>query len=620
MRKRRRIIFILSILILTAFTVICNRIQKEDAPDTIRFVCYADDGAGQQVSLFYDDGCYYAFLPSYSDLDSLRIEYAAGYRLFIDGELYGSGVECSRLSIDRTYSMSMTDSIGRNIASGELIIKRSENVPALSLNLTNGTIEEVHSDVPKKGYCFLIKADKSVDYYGEIKEIDGHGNSTWQQKKKSYNLQLSETADLLGMGSGNNWVLLANSFDESGLRNKIAFDFAKEIGVEFAVDSEYVDLYIDNVYYGLYLLAEKIEVGENRVDITDLEKENKAVNEFAMSRYPMNEQNTDGKIIRGYDTAMDPEDISGGYLFQVEHHYDRILEKKSVCYTDEMDFSLTSPKYASTGQIEYLSLYLQECENRLKNNDVSMIDVDSFAAYYLVHELFANTDNSSIFFYKEADSVDRRLHLCCSWDYDLAMGNSWRYPDANPEVLYRNSDNWFNYLYENEEFRKLLAQKYQALLDGGLLEEVDSRLSEYGDQIGSSFAMDKLRWKNIPSDSLWADESQLRFDSIDEHIAYISGFMSKRIPFLKSAWIDGQEYCRVSFLSEPGKSYKKEFYSVKKGEALECDPDPVPDGSGSEYQGYRFMGWYDAEGNEFSPENVINHDEDYAAAWENNNE
>ena len=43
---------------------------------------------------------------------------------------------------------------------------------------------------------------------------------------------------------------------------------AQDMGLQYAIDSAYVDLWLNGEYAGNYLLCEKIEVGENRVDIS----------------------------------------------------------------------------------------------------------------------------------------------------------------------------------------------------------------------------------------------------------------------------------------------------------------------------------------------------------------
>ena len=96
----------------------------------------------------------------------------------------------------------------------------------------------------------LMDTEGKTDYQGELDEISGRGSGTWFFEKKSYNLKLNGSADLLGMGAGKKWALLANVIDESQLRNKLIYDFAREIGSYsgFAPNCEHVDVYLNGTY------------------------------------------------------------------------------------------------------------------------------------------------------------------------------------------------------------------------------------------------------------------------------------------------------------------------------------------------------------------------------------
>jgi hypothetical protein len=69
------------------------------------------------------------------------------------------------------------------------------------------------------------------------------------------------------MGKNKKWSLLANCFDKTLLRNQTAFDLAKKLGVPFTPDYKVVDVYVDDVLQGSYLLVDSIEVSPTRVDI-----------------------------------------------------------------------------------------------------------------------------------------------------------------------------------------------------------------------------------------------------------------------------------------------------------------------------------------------------------------
>lgn len=294
-----------------AVLLFCVYLQEDDCADSLTISMKADDDITQKVRLYHSEGICYAFLPSYADFENMNIEYTPGCSLYLDGEYYNSDTPLSRLKTNKKYSMEIKNTFGITVYREKLEFVKADSVAALSITLTNGSIDDINEDktVSKSGYLTIINPDKSIDYSGNFKELHGRGNSTWTQEKKPYTLTFSEDTDLLGMGAGKGWVLLANSFDESGLRNKLVFDAAKDMGVKFAVDSEYVDLYINDEYLGLYLLAERVEVGKNRVDITDLSEKTQAMNNAPLSSYPQEEISVDGRTERFFKLPNNPEDI-----------------------------------------------------------------------------------------------------------------------------------------------------------------------------------------------------------------------------------------------------------------------------------------------------------------------
>ena len=87
--------------------------------------------------------------------------------------------------------------------------------------------------------------------------------------KRPYQLKLSAGRDVLGMGSGKTWILLANHGDASLIRNKVAQDLAAEYGLPYTPQSRFVDLVVNGEYLGNYLLTEKVQEGGRRVPLKD---------------------------------------------------------------------------------------------------------------------------------------------------------------------------------------------------------------------------------------------------------------------------------------------------------------------------------------------------------------
>lgn len=109
-----------------------------------------------------------------------------------------------------------------------------------------------------------------IDYkgYGRIK---GRGNSTWTNSpKKPYTIKLYEKASLTGLPKDKSWVLLANYFDPTQLRNSVASFISSKISyLEYTPHYKFVFLTLNNTPCGIYQIGEKLKIGENRVNIGD---------------------------------------------------------------------------------------------------------------------------------------------------------------------------------------------------------------------------------------------------------------------------------------------------------------------------------------------------------------
>lgn len=98
------------------------------------------------------------------------------------------------------------------------------------------------------------------------------GGSSRQFDKKSYKLVLDEKQSLLGMRTDDDWIL-ASLYDDAGLiHNKFSYDVWRDIASDNAVRKdggttmEYIELFCNNTYLGVYGLIERIDAKELSLD------------------------------------------------------------------------------------------------------------------------------------------------------------------------------------------------------------------------------------------------------------------------------------------------------------------------------------------------------------------
>ena len=248
----------------------------------------------------------------------------------------------------------------------------------------------------------LLKSDGYVGANISITDTDGsvlsdactikvRGNTTAFDSipKKAYTFKFSKKKDVLGMGKGKKWVLLANCYDPSLLRNYTAIDMARELGLDYTCEQQFVELWLDGSYRGCYTLYEPIQEGKDRVDI-------------------------------------DIESNGGKKDFLIE--YEQMAEDEDVKYftVDGLRFAVKEPDDTTDDQLEYISETMQDIVNVLKAGDreqiETVLDIPSFAKYYFVNEFMKNMDfdMSSVYYYYK----DGKLDAGPVWDYDKSSGNT----------------------------------------------------------------------------------------------------------------------------------------------------------------------------------------------------
>ncbi len=108
-------------------------------------------------------------------------------------------------------------------------------------------------------------------------KIRGRGNTTWGQPKSPYKVQFSNDAsyaaisDVLGMKKQRNWALLADYFDRSLIRNKLALSLGSSSvfadGLKWSPSGQHVEVWLNNDYIGVYLLTEDIRIDPARLNL-----------------------------------------------------------------------------------------------------------------------------------------------------------------------------------------------------------------------------------------------------------------------------------------------------------------------------------------------------------------
>lgn len=263
-------------------------------------------------------------------------------------------------------------------------------LPSLHITLKNVSIEEIDSSsidnkYPNNTAVFTIGHNTEV--FNDI-EIKGRGNHTWTLPKRAYQIKLKHKANLFNFGPAKKWVLLADYSDETHLRNSTAFFLQHLLNSENPIDGQHIELYINDTYHGLYYLSEKVEIGKNRINLKD----------------PLG-------IIAELDNLHNTDETCA-------YH-----SKNGNCLTIQ-DIVNTDN---STIAIESFTDKFNELESAIEAKDyqsiAQIIDIDSFAKYFLLNEFAINPDAYGSSFFLYTDGINDQIHAGSGWDFDAAFGN-----------------------------------------------------------------------------------------------------------------------------------------------------------------------------------------------------
>ena len=179
----------------------------------------------------------------------------------------------------------------------------------------------------------------------------------------------------------------------------------------------------------------------------------------------------------------DPDDLTGGYVFELEISERWADENTGCCAYNRQGWVIKSHDYVSRSMANYCYDLLYAMGSAVYNGGTvpsgetkttcssltlttslgaksitnpapaqqyrgkrwsDILDADSAVKYYWTQEFFKNLDSSttSVYFYKDLDSVDTKVHAGPAWDFDNSLGydqtNSWRWG-----ISLGSTDGWY---------------------------------------------------------------------------------------------------------------------------------------------------------------------------------
>ncbi len=421
------------------------------------------------------------------------------------------------------------------------------HIPFACLSTESGNLEflqesKLHQET---GELYFIGADGTVEYAGALTKVKIRGNATRMQPKSPFRIRLQNGASLAGLGNSKDYVLLAEYGDISLMRNKAAMELANRTTERYEPDGAYMDLYVNGTYMGVYVLCEGVMIGENRLDITDLEKETEQLNKQILESYgTFQVQSERGTLEKGYEIPENPKDITGGYLLELEYDGRYETDETTGFRTDHgRTLVIKEPAFASREQVEYIQEQFQHVEDAMYGPDYcvpedgselyEVVDLESLVHKYLVDEICMNTDLwTSQFLYK--DQGDEKFYFGPMWDYDMAFGH---YDTGfSAEEFYAREHIWYGEVYDYDAFRAVLREEYENHCLPVLQDLTGTKLQEWKGLLQDSAHMNFLRWD---IHEIYERNSIIHTgDSFEECVDFLEIYIKERTEFLSSEWLE----------------------------------------------------------------------------------
>ena len=340
----------------------------------------------------------------------------------------------------------------------------------------------------KETHAGKITIRGNAEYPDQVDNMDFtlhvRGNSTAGQDKKPYKIKLGKKTDLFGLGGGvknKHWVLLANCFDESLMRNKLSYDLSGQFGSPVWMKSEWVDVVMNGKYVGNYQLCQHIRVADERIPILDWDtgdvaeatvKANPALTSadedfldemletnclwmtsgtfaYGGTNYVLSAKKADGGTldaqgrIKVYWKAWNGGDISKGLVFEIDSKKvaggsspapSSFIQKINLNGTLQLCVAMNTPEYGFTNPA--ISNFVWETwrdlgEAWMSGTNVNargahyadLGDLDSMVSYWLSQFVPGNDDAGSFSRYSYLRDSDGKMVFAPAWDFDYGLGS-----------------------------------------------------------------------------------------------------------------------------------------------------------------------------------------------------
>ena len=326
----------------------------------------------------------------------------------------------------------------------------------------------------------------SGDYEKDVSgmTIKLRGNTSAYDAKKPYKIKLQKKFDLLFGGDDSykdkEWLLLRDDY----LHTMAGFKISELVGMTWTPRHHFVNVVMNGSYRGVYLLCESVK------------------------------RNTDCRL-----------NVSKtGYIFELDPYWwnEGVYVNSSKSPSYNYTFKYPDSDDITEEQLAFAQQMVTTYETSLKKNYYpDLIDVRSFAAWCLVHDIAGTKDGGgcNMYYMKYDTTAQSKIIMPLAWDFDMSERTASAWSRSHLEhmaTLFNNSKRTFV-----GEFAALWRELRGTLLNDFTSYMIAFRNSEQGFALRLSHELDKLVYgRNL---------------SVVSYTIARNSWMTERVPWLDQA-------------------------------------------------------------------------------------
>jgi hypothetical protein len=413
------------------------------------------------------------------------------------------------------------------------------NLPQINID-TNG-MEIV--DEPKIKAEMTVIVDDEIDFTGNI-GIEIRGSSSQMFPKKQFGIETRDETEngisvsILGFPEEEDWILYAPYSDKSLMRNILIYDLSRDMN-RYASRAKFVEVSINGVYNGLYVLMEKLKRDSNRIDINKLKAD----------------ENSGEDLTGGYILKIDKASGSDETLYTSANSITSKHAPIGALSAQKIHFNFDTPKEEdiTPEQVDYISNFMFDFEDALAGSNFTdvtegyrkYIDTESFIDFFLLNELSNNVDGYRLSTWLTKDK-NEKLKMGPIWDFNLAFGNANYCGGGETNVwAYRFNERcsndlwqipfWWDRLLSDPDFVSQLKMRWMDLRNGTFSNQnILNKIDDYKNILNASQAADKnFNLWPVLNQYIWPNNYIGK--TYSEEINYLKNWTQERL-----IWLDTQ--------------------------------------------------------------------------------